>query len=79
MIYNMKVNTHDGMTAEQFGFIAEEYYQIILSPYRKKGIQSDRMYYFCLWGDTLRQGAKHPDTTNPCFDEFMTAVSLGKI
>jgi hypothetical protein len=76
LIYNISVNPYDGMSPEQFGIVAEEHYQVTLSPWRKKGAQSDLMYYFNLWHETLRQ---HRGIRSAlCFDEFMTSVQLGK-
>lgn len=77
MTFEIKVDPYNGMTSEQFGYIAGQHYNTNLSPYRKDGMQSDLMYYFCLWSDTLRQSAKHG--AEPCFDAFMARVAIGDI
>jgi len=75
MSFTIQVDPYNGMTAEQFGVIAEQQYETKLNPYRKNSAQSELMYYFCLWGDTLRQCAKHG--AEPCFDAFMARVAIG--
>ena len=75
MSFEIKVDPYNGMTAEQFGVIAKEHYETTLSPHRVKGAQSDLMYYFCLWHETLQQAAKCG--AEPCFDSYMAAVAVG--
>ena len=77
MTFEIKVDPYNGMTAEQFGIIAKEHYKTTLHPYRTyECALPELMYYFGLWGDTLRQCHS---SAEPCFDSFMARVAIGDI
>jgi len=74
--YSYQVDPTDGMTSLDFQTIAYRFFGVLLTSERINGGQSDLMYYFNLWHETLKQHRKIRSAL--CFDEFMTSVKLGK-
>ena len=71
-----QVDAYNGMTVSDFASIAENDFDVVLDDeVLHQNMQSDLLYYYNLWNDSLRHGAKVG--VEPCFTSFMCAVSRG--
>ena len=73
-----QVDAYNGMTISDFAIIAKNNFDVVLDDevlHQKTKYLSDLLYYYNLWNDSLRHGAKVG--AEPCFTSFMCAVSLG--
>ena len=69
------VDPYIGMTLSDFDLVAKEGYELDLCDKRPDSGVAELTYYFNLWNDSLRHGAK--TGAEPCFDSFMGAVARG--
>ena len=73
-----QVDAYNGMTVSDFAIIAENNFDLVLDDevlHQKTKYLSDLLYYYNLWNDSLRHGAKVG--AEPCFTSFMCAVARG--
>ena len=71
-----QVDAYNGMTISDFSIIAKSNFDVVLDDeVLHQNMQSDLLYYYNLWNDSLRHGAKVG--VEPCFTSFMCAVSRG--
>ena len=72
-----QVDAYNGMTVSDFAIIAENNFDLVLDDeVLHHNMQSDLTYYFKMWNDSLKQGAKIG--IGPCFTSFMCAVVRGE-
>ena len=73
-----QVDAYNGMTVSDFAIIAKSNFDVVLDDdvlHQNTKYQSDLTYYYNLWNDSLRHGAKVG--AEPCFTSFMCAVVRG--
>jgi hypothetical protein len=73
-----QVDAYNGMTVSDFSIIAKNNFDVVLDDevlHQNTRYHSDLLYYFNMWNDSLKQGAKIG--AEPCFTSFMCAVSRG--
>ena len=73
-----QVDAYNGMTVSDFALIAKNNFDVVLDDdvlHQKTKYQSDLLYYYNLWNDSLKHGAKVG--AEPCFTSFMCAVARG--
>ena len=73
-----QVDAYNGMTISDFAIIAKNNFDVVLDDevlHQKTKYLSDLLYYYNLWNDSLRHGAKVG--AEPCFTSFMCAVVRG--
>ena len=71
-----QVDAYNGMTVSDFALIAKNNFDVVLDDEVLHPTQSDLTYYFNMWNDSLKQGAKIG--IGPCFTSFMCAVVRGE-
>ena len=73
-----QVDAYNGMSISDFAIIAKNNFDVVLDDevlHQKTKYLSDLLYYYNLWNDSLRHGAKVG--AEPCFTSFMCAVARG--
>ena len=73
-----QVDAYNGMTVSDFAIIVKSNFDVVLDDdvlHQNTKYQSDLTYYYNLWNDSLKHGAKVG--AEPCFTSFMCAVVRG--